>query len=121
MLTLLPATRHYLKNPAGPDECWPSADKGRRDRVEVVTMYRCTVCETKHYSRDEAEDCCAPSGLHDQEGFVNCPICGAGHPDHRHAVDCCLWKDIDAPTRWKIADAVELGATWEEAIGVHAC
>lgn len=92
-------------------------------RVEAVLMYRCTECDEVHDHRLDAEDCCPPDDLllHHEEDSVQCPVCGEEHIDHRYAVDCCLWKDIDAPTRWRIADAVEAGATWHEALGVTRC
>jgi rubredoxin len=94
-------------------------EKKRNTPVEV-SAYRCPVCNYLHEDEDEAADCCdyePPTGAkpHDDED-IYCPVCGQAYVDHRHAVDCCLWKDIDAPTRWRIADAVEAGAEWVEAI-----
>jgi hypothetical protein len=87
---------------------------------EEVTAWECGVCGDLHKWEDDAHDCCAPAalkGCHDQEDAVRCPVCGGANPDHRHAADCCLWHDLDAPTRWRIADAVEAGdATWADAI-----
>ena len=87
---------------------------------EEVTAWECGVCGDLHKWEDDAHDCCAPvalKGCLDQQDSVRCPVCGQGSPDHRHAADCCLWHDLDAPTRWRIADAVEAGdKTWAEAI-----
>lgn len=86
----------------------------------VVTAWECGECGDLHRYQEDAFDCCAPAplkGLHDQDVVVLCPICRSGHSEHRLAVDCCLWKDLDAPTRWRIADAVEAGSTtWAEAL-----
>lgn len=51
---------------------------------------------------------------------MRCPVCTTQHSEYRLAADCCLWKDLPAPTRWRIADAVEAGATWLDAINTHA-
>jgi hypothetical protein len=47
-------------------------------------------------------------------------VCGTTAETHRLAADCCLWKDIGAAERWRIADAVEAGATWADQLGVKA-
>lgn len=74
----------------------------------------------RHDHEDDAAECCAPAGdpwLHDQEGEILCPVCRqGGNRDYHAAASCCLWKDLDAPARWRIADAVEAGASWDEAI-----
>lgn len=88
--------------------------KGSR-RVEEVVMYRCPECSELHDWEDDAEDCCVET--HDADA-PNCPVCGEKYDSHRSASDCCLWKDLDAPTRWKIADAVRAGATWADALGL---
>lgn len=84
----------------------------RRSRVEEVTRYLCTVCDEVHEKRSEAEACCAPAVA----GANSCPICNGNAVSPRHAADCCLWKDLDAPTRWAVADAVEAGSTWAEEL-----
>jgi len=91
------------------------------DRVEEVIMYRCTVCDELHDDEDDAAECCAPAGevegLHDEEAPSRCPVCAEKYRSPHEAVDCCLWKDIDAPTRWRMADQVEAGATWIDVLG----
>lgn len=94
-----------------------------RNRVVEVVVYRCCECRELHDDEDNAVECCAPDasdGLHHEEGASHCPVCYDRHNSPREAADCCLWKDLDAPTRWRMADQVEAGATWTEALGVHA-
>lgn len=45
-----------------------------------------------------------------------CPVCGQQSSSPHESVECCLWKDIDAPTRWKLAAALEGGSTWTEEL-----
>ena len=103
----------------------PAPGNGRRRNTAIeVTRFRCPVCEALHSDEDDAETCCPfqgdeSTGLHDQDAFYRCPVCQDMSSSPREAVDCCLWRDVDAPTRWRIADAVEAGATWIEAIEVH--
>lgn len=85
-------------------------------RVEAVVMYRCPTCGELHDWEDDAEACCEETAV--EPSAPNCPVCGEKYDSHRAASDCCLWKDLDAPTRWKIADAVEAGAEWADALGL---
>lgn len=87
-------------------------------QVERVTMYRCPECHDLHEDEDDAESCCATRAT--QKSSTTCPVCGQDYNAHRNTADCCLWKDIDALTRWQIADAVEAGSTWEIELGVIA-
>jgi hypothetical protein len=83
----------------------------------MVEMWSCPKCRELHEAEDDAASCCAPSGGgtdHD----TRCPVCSEEAADFRAAADCCLWKDLAAPVRWRIADAVEAGATWTDALGV---
>lgn len=50
--------------------------------------------------------------LDDDDDAIHCPVCGDKAATHRDAADCCLWKDLDAQTRWDIADAVQAGGAW---------
>lgn len=91
---------------------------GARQLPEQVTAYECPLCGDLHHDEHDAEVCCqgsAPEG-HDQDGPVACPVCGSSHRDYHVAAECCLWHDLDAPTRWRVADAVEAGSSWEDAI-----
>lgn len=58
-----------------------------------------------------------------------CPMCGEDHGryDRTHApvydedrihraAHCCLWKSYDHPARVRIAERVESGANWADAI-----
>lgn len=85
----------------------------------AITLYQCDACEEEYDSRNEAEDCCTeeePDEEPDDHEPTDCPVCGSESYDYRDATDCWMWKDLDAPKRWAIADAVEAGATWQEAI-----
>lgn len=94
-----------------------SPEKSKR-HIEEVTMYRCPDCRELHEWEDEAEECCK-----DEPAVIawsaDCPVCGERYEEHRMAADCCLWKDLDAPTRWAVADAVEAGSTWVEALQIN--
>ena len=89
--------------------------------IETVLAYRCPKCDELHEDRSDAVECCAihVDGADSADGDVACPVCATGHSDHREAADCCLWRDLDAPTRWRIADAVDAGATWEDAMAAQ--
>ena len=87
-----------------------------------VTSYRCPDCGDLHEDKAGALECCAPAAstaVHDQDVDEPCPVCATNHHDHRNAADCCLWRDLDAPTRWRIADAVEAGSTWVDAMAAQ--
>jgi hypothetical protein len=98
----------------------PAADKpvppGARRRA--IECWRCPECLDVHDDEDDAERCCAETP---KEAAVSnsCPVCGEKADTHRLAADCCLWRDIGAAERWRIADAVEAGATWAEQLGVR--
>lgn len=88
-------------------------------RYEEVTKYVCLACRCEHDYRYEAERCCADFWhINDCDPLAACPVCNTFHTDHRAASDCCLWRDLDAPTRWAIADRVEAGSTWAEELGI---
>lgn len=104
------------------DHSESSSKEKRRNKPIWVDAYKCPVCGDLHEDEDDAADCCAfreqpvaARSPHAEES-VFCPVCGSAASDYRHAVDCCLWRDVDAPTRWRIADAVEAGAEWMDAI-----
>ena len=88
-------------------------------RIEEVVMYRCPECGELHEWEDDAEDCCKEAAAPANEAdTTNCPVCGKKYLSHRDAADCCLWKDLDAPTRWAVADAVEAGSEWVTELGL---
>jgi hypothetical protein len=88
------------------------------ERPFRTSAWECSECGDLHHEEIDAFDCCAPAGIDaSSDDLIQCPVCRSGCADHRHAADCCLWHDLGAPTRWRIADAVEAGdATWSEAI-----
>jgi hypothetical protein len=86
----------------------------RRSAIEV-TYWQCPECFDRFDDELEAEECCQGEerGPVCADGAETaCPVCLETTFDHRNAADCCLWKDFDAPTRWRIADAVETGSDW---------
>lgn len=96
-------------------------DDGAMREVEVVEMYRCPVCRDLHDWEDDAIECCkseAPQGLHAEEDAKACPVCGQEYTNPYDAADCCLWKDLDAPTRRRMAARVDAGETWTDVLGV---
>lgn len=95
-------------------------EKPEKREVESVLMYRCCECDELYECRDEAEgcDCIETKAWPDPDNWA-CPICANDCASPRIAADCCLWKDFDAPARWRMADAVEAGRTWAEQLGVQ--
>jgi hypothetical protein len=112
----------------------------------AALRFRCPECGRLHVTEDGAEECCPvyvrmvwvndrgasfetvedfaaahPFGIGAGVGVGpnNCPVCGSSSDSPHYATECCLWKDLDAPTRWKIAAAVDLGSTWPEALAPH--
>lgn len=97
----------------------PYADESE-DRPHAIECWRCSECSSVYDDEFDAEECCADkSGPHAEEGRITCPICAASATDHRDAADCCLWKDMDASTRWTMADKVEAGARWTDLLNVN--
>lgn len=109
--------------PPAPGGKWAKpTPKKKREPIEV-TAWRCPSCEELHAWEGEAKDCCADEdedSTSHEEGSSDCPVCGLGYPEPRVAADCCLWKDLDAPTRWAMADAVEAGSTWQEQLNLRS-
>lgn len=104
------------------NEALESRNRREKGRVVEVVMYRCAECDELHDDEDDAAECCADDavdGLHDEEAPDACPVCGLDHIDAYSAADCCLWKDIDAPTRWRMADRVEAGESWSQVLEVR--
>lgn len=121
MIQLSPAARRGIfHNLIACDGQRNKTDRDRDGRrIEEVVMYRCPECRELHDDEDDAIDCCEVEGLHDEEAPSICPVCAAKFNSPHEASDCCLWKDIDALTRWRMADNVEAGATWSEVLGVR--
>lgn len=78
--------------------------------------WECPDCSERHEDEDAVVDCCKAERDH----IISCPVCGALADGYLDAADCCLWKDLDMATRYRIADAVEAGSTWADALGVSA-
>lgn len=90
---------------------------GPRRAIEV-TYWACPDCSSQFEEEDDALDCCDDSS-HSEE-LYRCPVCARHATDPYDAADCCLWRDFDAPTRWRMAAAVDAGSTWAEQLGQQA-
>lgn len=104
-----------IVRPQDPSSCRPPG----RQRQAPIACWRCPVCSQVHDEEDDAESCCQSNCCDPQGGAfaAACPVCEAPANSHRDATDCCLWKDLDAMTRWSVADRVEAGlGTWSEEI-----
>lgn len=86
----------------------------KRGSATAVMYYECDECGEHYDSEKEAQDCCA------EPTPECCPVCLSEAASPRDAADCCLWKDLDAATRWRMADAVENGSTWAEQLAGYA-
>ena len=123
MIALSPAARrgifHTLIARAGiPEEL---EKRLRQASVTEVVRWRCNICRDLHDDEDDAAECCSAAVTSHAEELPNwCPVCGKEATSPHAASDCCLWKDIDANTRWRMADQVEAGSTWKETLGVQA-
>ncbi len=89
-------------------------------RPDVYSRYRCTVCRAVHRREEEASACC-PGVAHGQP--TQCPICLQGWDSYRDAADCHLHihPSMTAGGRQRVAEDVERGMPWADAIRVHAC
>lgn len=80
-------------------------------RLRAKLVWLCPHCEDIHTTETSAEECCLPlAQIHE------CPICESEAGSVHEEASCCLWKDFDMATRHRIADSVEAGSTWREAI-----
>ena len=93
---------------------------GALHRRRPIECWRCPECLDVHDDEDDAAECCKPTPAEADASSRKCPVCGTAHDSHEAAADCCLWKDFDAPTRWRMAAAVEAGSTWSEQLGLDA-
>ena len=94
------------------------AKSASRTKPRSIECWRCSECRQVHDWEDEAEECCAAEDVKPASTAPACPVCAEKYSERRDATDCCLWKDIDAPTRYRMADAVEAGSTWCEQLGM---
>ena len=93
----------------------PKSLEHETKEVREVVAYQCPTCCELHEWESDAEECCKKNSAPPD---VFCPVCNNDHETHRDAADCCLWIDLDAITRWKIADAVEAGSEWSVELGL---
>ena len=118
MSALSPATRRGIFHQLIARDNSITVKPKRRYGIEEITAWRCRECFSVYDDEDEAADCCPPEADNESTDpeADNCPVCGSGCDSPRDAADCCLWKDYDAPTRWRMADRVAAGATWAEVL-----
>lgn len=101
----------------------PAAADRRGAVRRQVTVYECPVCSEWHVDEDDAKECCAaanddsarePTAL----APSHCPVCRQrAEADSTYAAaECCLWKSVGHWDRYRIAQAVEAGAGWIDAI-----
>ncbi len=102
--------------------------------------FKCPVCDDLHKRERDAESCCPRDAdevwVHPKSGEVFhseeslheymlaeadesiCPVCLNVCRDTHDAANCCLWKDLDASARFRIANAVDAGKTWADALEI---
>lgn len=74
-----------------------------QERLSDCAPWECPVCGRDHGTGDDSP-----------YEFPGTPV---AEPDEiHHAAHCCLWKDYDHAARVRIAERVEAGATWADAI-----
>lgn len=118
MSTLSPLLMHSLRESIALAS--ETQSKPNRGRVRVVTAYECPVCSAWHEDRCDAEDCCADDAKSEPTALApsHCPVCRqrAEAGSTYAAAECCLWKSVGHWDRYRIAQAVEAGAGWIDAI-----
>lgn len=88
-----------------------------------LTKWKCGVCKRIHGDEDEAESCCpelvSPA---DASQPMQCPVCMREAESFEIAADCCLHTHptMTALGRWRVAELVEAGMPWAEAIAQNA-
>lgn len=85
--------------------------------IEEATRYVCPECDEDHETESAAMECCGCAGA---PAPARCPVCNGEAQDYEDAADCCLWKDLDKLARRRIANAVEAGEHWSDAIAKEA-
>lgn len=106
--------------------------------------WACPNCGGAHTDEYGAERCCPPQAIEifehpqtrehfqtageladamAQDGTTDvphlCPVCAHPADDNHDAAACCLWRDFGPLERFRIASAVDRGASWEDAIGAE--
>lgn len=89
-------------------------------KPDVYTRYRCGVCRDLHRTEEKAEKCHAM--VHDNSQPKQCPICLKSAETYQVAADCHLHTHptMTAHGRSLVAEAVEAGMSWVDAIAAHA-
>lgn len=85
-----------------------------------AVYFKCPACAEKCDDEDEARECCGSSS--DLPPRV-CPICLSWAGTYQDAADCCLHThpSMTGYGRQRVAEDVERGMPWADAIRVHAC
>lgn len=81
-------------------------------RPEVYTQYKCPGCDELYDTEPEAKTCCGNGRP------MQCPVCMREAESFEIAADCCLHTHptMTALGRWRVAELVEAGMPWAEAI-----
>lgn len=114
MATLSPATISGLKRFQELAN-QPTSD-GERIYKYVDPVYPCPICGDEHDNETAALDCCQGADAEEANLRNKCPVCLIDHTDSHQAAHCCLWKDLTWLQRHLIANCVEAGTPWPEAI-----
>lgn len=93
--------------------------KKEREYTYVDPVYPCPICGETHDDEDDALDCCQSEEEERPAFHEQCPVCRTEHFDTHAAANCCLWKDLTVLQRFLIANDVEAGSTWTDAINRH--
>lgn len=68
-----------------------------RERRAACAPYECPICERDHCRGEDEWSAIDPDEIH-------------------HAAHCCLWTQFDHAARVRIAERVEAGSDWADAI-----
>lgn len=93
----------------------PEGHPAQKTRT-AIECYRCPACRQVFDDEDQAIECCKDEDF--LVGVNMCPVCTSNATDPRAATNCCLWKDLDAATRYALADRVANGEPWAVVLGV---
>lgn len=96
----------------------PAVTGKKRESAREMINWACPICRERFDEDEEkaAEECC--QGKADDDENAACPVCKQSYINHREAANCCLWKDLDADTRYRMADAVEASSSWAAELGL---
>ncbi|MGX5661604.1 hypothetical protein [Diaphorobacter nitroreducens] len=87
--------------------------------TEIYTEYECQVCRVSYGALKDAEACCTGKPVIQPK---QCPVCMGGADSYQDAADCCLHTHptMTALGRERVANDVERGTSWPDAIRAHA-